>query len=881
MTDNTNLDNENIEYSKIIEELQQTKHEFVENKDPKSIANITRVTDVKEIEITRTNSILNKSSFEGLEISEAVSDNELNTISKEKDGGLKTEPSSMEEPLDTNEYIPIEDFPREEDKETIESYFNEVITPLLNNEQLKNLIISLNKIDLRNRNPTKNAVCELSKVERMIEDTYDNKKEHKFDIAEQICYLKFVSVYWRKIMGDGNCFYRSVMFRYLESLVFEKNVLLLKNIANRISIWFNASYKKTASLPNKIKDSFVNLDLKLIYQIIQYLITLLTKQDVLEAYKVLIKSFLYSTTFDIGMVLYLRYEIYEFLSSHEKKCFTKEFPVLLGNLLPSQYERDDGTFKFTEFYHDELLKFATYAEKLVIYITPIVLKRNLKLIIYDYGKDCNIQTKEFKCYLPSKDDLPNLEVLYRKCHYDVIYSQEYFNIYCKYLQCFAYENEKLRVVDENLINYYLNNAVDLVDGRQSKIFDKKQKRLGVKTETEKKKDCPLNSNNQQEGTNSVSNNSTKMGCEKQSNNNNTSNNNNNSNTNSNSNTNNNSNKVASQAPNQVNIAKNDSRSNTNSSENQKPNETKLLDNHEIHNNKTIDAINPSNNKESSNNSNQMKNHSQSQTKTTEELKTDPQENIKSNINSIVDLENSKKQISSEIENLKSKLNSFIAKCGLCTSEFSLESSIHKQFCNNCLSGYYLKSLNSKLKDTDIQVLQTKGISITNIKKLAKCFCSICGIMLKEKKGSKLILNPFCCACSFCTVDCYKNAVNSFSNQLKNLVSTKSVFLEESVVCRCGCKLTVKNLIEICHKQPEESIEIKKTILGKLDGIIIRQCMFCSKATDLKKVQVDDILKVFDKTSIDHYLCPECFAMPFYLLICNICQDYHYKDNQKK
>ena len=37
--------------------------------------------------------------------------------------------------------------------------------------------------------------------------------------------------YWRKVRGDGNCYYRSIIFRYLEILILNGQIDLLKDFA--------------------------------------------------------------------------------------------------------------------------------------------------------------------------------------------------------------------------------------------------------------------------------------------------------------------------------------------------------------------------------------------------------------------------------------------------------------------------------------------------------------------------------------------------------------------------------------------------------------------------------------------------------------------------
>jgi hypothetical protein len=42
------------------------------------------------------------------------------------------------------------------------------------------------------------------------------------------------------------------------------------------------------------------------------------------------------------MILYLRYKLYEYIQVNEEKLFSKDFPVKVGNLLPFEYETEQG-----------------------------------------------------------------------------------------------------------------------------------------------------------------------------------------------------------------------------------------------------------------------------------------------------------------------------------------------------------------------------------------------------------------------------------------------------------------------------------------------------------------------------------------------------------
>ena len=46
----------------------------------------------------------------------------------------------------------------------------------------------------------------------------------------------------------------------------------------------------------------------------------------------------FSRSFDTLMIFYLRYSLYEYILENKNKVVSKDFPVLLGNLLPIKYQ---------------------------------------------------------------------------------------------------------------------------------------------------------------------------------------------------------------------------------------------------------------------------------------------------------------------------------------------------------------------------------------------------------------------------------------------------------------------------------------------------------------------------------------------------------------
>lgn len=377
-------------------------------------------------------------------------------------------------------YIIPEDY-SQDDFFQIQAKYDNIVYKFSTNEETVNIHNQLKHIS-QDLDQIKNGVSSninsynispSSSIENLVEKTYSFDPRLKFQMAEEISYIKFLFNKWRPIGGDGNCFYRSVIFNYLENLIFDKNILCLQRLVIELVEKFDCSYSNTKNLRNEIKDPLLKINLRLIVTIFKIIIDILDKpgtNSINEALAILTKSFNFSKIFDMAMILYLRFILYEFILKNKDHYFSKDFPIKLGNLLPFQYETEDGKFLYDKFFNEDLLKLYTYAEKIAIYITPFVIKMNLRVLFYDYGEDCNIQTKDFSCFLKNKQ---TLNILYRKAHYDIIYSKSYEENYSDYIDHYKSLIDRLCVVDEDLISFYMQNEVKNVDTTQSKIFDKK------------------------------------------------------------------------------------------------------------------------------------------------------------------------------------------------------------------------------------------------------------------------------------------------------------------------------------------------------------------------------------------------------------------------
>ena len=368
-------------------------------------------------------------------------------LTKENYTKLKSKDVSPDDDL----YLKIEDFP---DNPIAELFiYDEAV------DKIRCLIPSYEK-DLNSMNIKdlkRDNIYSGKGVEAMVEQTYSYDKYLKEQMIEEICYLKRIMNCWRRVAGDGNCFYRSVIFSWLEYLIFNKKISILKIIIANIYLKFDPNYPKIKELPQNIKKQFITEERYLVITVIEIIIRLLQQDQIEQAYLTLIKAFNVTRVFDRIMIFYLRYLLYEYISNNKNKLFKKDFEVLLGNLLPQEYETEDGNFLYDEYFKNDLLKFYTCAEKLAVYLVPFILKVNLNIVFYYFGNDCDIEKKFFNCGLPNKDKIKDtINVLYRKAHYDVCYTKEYYNDFQPLLDKFCNLNSSFGIdyfiVDINNIN---------------------------------------------------------------------------------------------------------------------------------------------------------------------------------------------------------------------------------------------------------------------------------------------------------------------------------------------------------------------------------------------------------------------------------------------
>ena len=230
--------------------------------------------------------------------------------------------------------------------------------------------------------------------------------------------------YFRDNMGDGNCFYRIVIFRYLEIIIYNKRDDLFRNLIEEIEECFsseiiiNNEYDKIKE-EEKRKIKINKFLLKYLLLLIYHIFT--KENDINKSYLYLYICFNTVEKFDKGLILYLRYILYKFIRENEDKYYLKEFPIKMGNLLPKPYQKEENFF-FNEFYK-ELLSLFSFAESIIILVIPFIFGINLNILLGD-NESINLITYKYSNEEKNKEFSEEIYLIYKSQHYDLGYINE-------------------------------------------------------------------------------------------------------------------------------------------------------------------------------------------------------------------------------------------------------------------------------------------------------------------------------------------------------------------------------------------------------------------------------------------------------------------------
>ena len=112
--------------------------------------------------------------------------------------------------------------------EITEEQYNHLQNSIVTIDILTKLYNHLNSINCNFKSVNcGSSIGGLTPLTYLIESYYSLNKEMVQQMNEKYTLLKPYIYNYRTINGDGNCFYRAVIFRYLEILVLNKNIFIL------------------------------------------------------------------------------------------------------------------------------------------------------------------------------------------------------------------------------------------------------------------------------------------------------------------------------------------------------------------------------------------------------------------------------------------------------------------------------------------------------------------------------------------------------------------------------------------------------------------------------------------------------------------------------
>ena len=338
----------------------------------------------------------------------------------------------------------------------LETKVNEVYKKI-DQKKVKNLIEQINKCDLNrfynNFRPKCNdkTIGSISSLDFLIETTYNTNANHYDNMIIDRADLNPYIYKFRSVLGDGDCFYRGFIFSFLENIILTNNIMLMKELLKL--------YYEKINLENKlIKDKeylliFHEMNIDIVTRVL-YILIYIMENDIKKAYIYLLKLFLYCPDFDFGIIYFTRYLIYEYISANENKIYSREFQVEVGCLLPETYCIDKGNkneYLFEDYFSMNLMKTKTFAEKIVIYLTPFVFNVNMNILIYDFGINGAPSSIQEKKFLSDNDTSSQIQInlLFRKAHYDIYYKQNYFEKYKIYFNILENTKEDIQIINKS------------------------------------------------------------------------------------------------------------------------------------------------------------------------------------------------------------------------------------------------------------------------------------------------------------------------------------------------------------------------------------------------------------------------------------------------
>ena len=344
----------------------------------------------------------------------------------------------------------------------VEDYLNVIKFNKINKEQITKIIQSVNSNDLQDgkkiiesKDYDGNIISKISDINYLLFKAKDIDNKDMDDIKKKIEEKSNILFAWRDIMPGPDSFFRAIMFSFLEDIILSRNINYYKNFLYELNKNIENNYFKKILTFYQINC----LRAKVYFILIYYAMTL---QDVeistQKAHSFFIKIYNFDTNFDLLLILNLKFLIYKYLKNNEKKLYTREYSVRMGNLLPSKYQTKNGNYNFKGFYENNLLQLNQDTERISVSVIPFILRRDLYIYSFEEKKINHIwvhtDNKENKDFIPFRLFIVNGS-------YEIIYQKEYYNQFQKIFSNYSNINQnKIINNNENIKNEKILENID-------------------------------------------------------------------------------------------------------------------------------------------------------------------------------------------------------------------------------------------------------------------------------------------------------------------------------------------------------------------------------------------------------------------------------------
>ena len=312
--------------------------------------------------------------------------------------------------------------------------------------------------------------------------------------------------YWRRIKGDGNCYYRSIIFNYLELLI------LLSIEKNDPSIFF-CLIKEICS--TKFPCNLVKLHSKLLTVLL--IIYEKISKDPSFAFNFLYRSINKGKLIGKSFIYWFRLKLSNFLKENinleiNGLKLIESIPEIDHDDSLMSIEPDDD--QLNNYIDQKILQMDEFVDGYPIYITPFIIKCPLNIYSLNKTKDKKVKNKinlsmnketfdipqnvmfvPVDSYLPFLDSGECINILFRSPHYDSLGDQNYVQRISKIFENHYFIlNEDL--LDENEYEIYKATIIKSWEKKNnnkiSRIERKKKKSQTQNTKQKEKKETKTN-----------------------------------------------------------------------------------------------------------------------------------------------------------------------------------------------------------------------------------------------------------------------------------------------------------------------------------------------------------------------------------------------------